>query len=350
MTASELLRVVLARLEERDVAYAVMRNFEEYPRKLTGDVDVVCRPESIRAAADAIEVVGREYGWKTFLRFARPYVEYIGLCRPVCPYRSVLVVEIFRGGTWYGLDFLTAEDVLKRRQRVNGIWAAMPLHAAVLSVFHHLLWNGDVPRRYRLGASESVRRDPSGFETVLTSGFGRRGAGLARLLVEDEAWEELARMRFRFRAWLAVRRIVSSPTIPPRTLVGSWLCARRSDHGIRSRLLLNDLRDDVQEIAQELEALLDAWHVGRPGGRHVKTDSRRAIRSILGPLPSRGMGSVSISLGNTQGDQSGNVFRPRRLEIGVENAEGSQDRARYIAHMLLDHVLWNQACRRERGA
>ena len=266
LSASKLLASILDSLRRQAIPYVVERNYTGYPEYLTGDVDLIVAPAGVESAAGRILQVADELGWSCFYELRRPYVRYLGLCRDVFPERSVLVIELFAGGLWYSVPFLTAAEILAQRRLYHDLWVPSLHHEAGITLFHHLLWNRRIPQKYRTRIGDLVGPERSEFLLAMTPAFGERLSKKVCALVQDECWAELeglARQCLLQLNWRGFSR-------RPFAYISGWCEAVRSwQHTEQGVVLVLRADHDVwrRKVVQAMLDLADEWHIFLPSFR-----------------------------------------------------------------------------------
>ena len=262
-TVSELLTAIFETLDRESLPYVVMRNYEGYPESLTGDVDLSLRAEDMPAARDALIDCARSVGWDIFFEVKRPYVAYLGMCSSQYPERSVLVVELFCGGTLHWNAFLPAEDLIGGRQRLRGFWIPSPNHETVLTLVHHLMWGSKVPPKYRELVHSRVSADPLGVTSVLAKKFG---PSLARELVRSvvaQDWERVIGMAKPMRQRLISKTFTSNPAKWMPKAILTIRALRNREPGI-SLIIQAPSKELGAPLLKGMFELADEWHLFNP--------------------------------------------------------------------------------------
>lgn len=269
-SASQLLDKLLCAMET-SVSYVVERNYLGYPSELTGDVDIVVGPEDMQRSARIILTAAEGQGWTCFFALHRPYVHYLGLCtKPdFRDSRSVLIVELFAGGVWYANSYVSATYILENRRKYRDFYVPDAGSEAVLTLFHHLLWNRRVPLKYRTRLSDLVVDSPARFLSLTEDAFGRSLSRTVHQYLVDGRWGDIERIWWQFALQLVVRKSLRSPW----AFTKAWLLAilsllRSSEPGILL-LLVGDDTLYLGTIAESMGALAEEWHIFLPSVRRT---------------------------------------------------------------------------------
>ena len=98
-------------LNDYGVDYCVQRNYQGYPQQLTGDIDLVVRQSDLKLAVDILKRACSSEGWTEYFTVLRSYAAHLGLCSDRDNERMVLVWELFPGGPWRPVYYLSADPV-----------------------------------------------------------------------------------------------------------------------------------------------------------------------------------------------------------------------------------------------
>jgi len=267
--ASSLLKSVFEYLDEAGIEYCVERNYEGYPERLTGDVDLVVGDRDLIGAASGIISVAAKSGWNCYQHHVWEKTAYIGLAADVFPNRFALTIELFAGARWHGLPFLGAAPILKNRSSHGVTWRPRPAHQVVITAIHHLLYNNHIPEKYREELSDLASSDSDEIESSLMVGFGKSWATKIRREIVASNWlffdAELSR---RLKVAVILRSFITNPIGFFRvTVMGILANSRRPEGvivyvGLANRLFAERFCDSLLEICHR-------WHIFAPPLRYV---------------------------------------------------------------------------------
>jgi len=61
--AKQFLKIIFNFLNKKKIDYCVERNYEKYPNKITGDVDLIVDKKKIKYVTNQIIEIAKTYGW-----------------------------------------------------------------------------------------------------------------------------------------------------------------------------------------------------------------------------------------------------------------------------------------------
>ena len=185
----------LRRLEDANVEYCVLRNYEFAAcEDLDGDVDVLVKSED----RDRIHEILTDEGYYPFEGDTTRQTRYRGY---VASHRKIVTIDLYwNAPTYNGLPFLIGDLVLDRRRQFEGIWIPSEEDYFVELVFHSVLNKNRFKAKYR---SELERlREEVERETVRSHAravFGELGVQTVNLVLNAKFDEALG------NKWLFVR-------------------------------------------------------------------------------------------------------------------------------------------------
>ncbi len=173
----------------------LVRNYDGYPERFSGDVDIYA---DLRVVAERRADLARGLaaaGWHVYRVVDRPWVLALhGIWMGAPGVRPVFVIEVFDRFSWLLFEYVSFDDVWASRGRHHEFdIVGRPLDG-LLTLAHYAYWAGFLPRKYQQ-SMQSVLTHPETDGWMLQI-FGSAAAGL-RVWLElyaaqgDEGWEKL---------------------------------------------------------------------------------------------------------------------------------------------------------------
>ena len=284
---SELLCEVFRCLDSAGIEYCVERNYEGYPDVLTGDLDLIVGKSSLEVAADEVLKVAKANGWLCYQSHIWERTAFLGLCRDLYPNRFTLTIEIFSGARWHGVEFLEGDRVVKQRLKHHITWKPQPAHQVIITAIHHLLYNNEIPEKYRDELSTLLRSDLVLVESNLVTKFGESHARSIcdELLKENWVYFDF-RLSIILKRSLLIRSIFSRPALVAKDLYKGLLSKRRNPEGV-AIFIIGFSKYQSLMIANLFLTWMVRWHVFKPPKREIVGpdrslfQSKRIIKKIL---------------------------------------------------------------------
>ena len=300
-SASQLLQLVLLRLESAGILYCIERNYQGYPNVITGDIDILVLAADLGAAVREAQDAARQLKWGQFVSYIGTYTAHIGFYSDKCLSRFVLVIEFFVGAAWRGLQFLCPERAIRMRHRHGFTWRPTLAHEAIITLIHHLLYNHRVYEKYRNRIRALVVASPAFFEGELSHALGPRMARALTGLVLAEDWAGLEHRARNLRCNFLMRSFALRPL---RSVAA--VCKVRADTSKKPEgvvISLDRIQLNSPEIlADEIIALAVRWHIFMPPNkRKIVFPSKNAAKLIKSTASSGGVAVVLNPLGEELG-------------------------------------------------
>ncbi len=269
--ASLFLAGIFEWLDGSSIKYCVERNYQGYPERLTGDLDLIVSDHQVEKASEGIITVARGMDWFCYQDHIWEKSGYLGFCKSIFPKRFALTVELFAGARWHGLPYLPAVEVLEQRLRSGITWRPRPSHQAVITSVHHLLYNRHVPEKYRNEIHDLVTEDSESFHSVLSHSLGRKLATSIMNNITAAEWDALVANVQAMKLSLMQRKLLMDPVTTLMTTYMGYRAKRRLPEGVV--LLVHDEETSRRnKVCSSLLELADRWHLFVPPVRKIIGD------------------------------------------------------------------------------
>ncbi len=204
---AEVLQALFAAFAENGLRYAVLRNYESLPHSVgSRDIDIVMHPEDLAAACKGVAGIVGRMGLRYGNFFADERLTQFALVgRDEAGGLLQIKIDFFIRSEVYGVEFLSASEMLKDRRSHNGI-PVVADHVLLLDkwIFHllvghplHAKYDPDFAAIAQAGGPElirSLRRFlPEARATELVAGLAE-GKGSTLVLAASERRRALARL------------------------------------------------------------------------------------------------------------------------------------------------------------
>ena len=278
IAASLLLETIFNWFDENGYKYCVQRNYEGYPDRITGDVDLVVTIGMTSQIVEGILEVAYKLGWSCYFEHTWEKTSFIGLCKSIFPSRYTLTIELFAGAGWHGISYLSSSFILAHCTRFGITWKPFPAHQAIITVIHHLLYNGHVPPKYRDEILHLVKENPEIFQNILSKSFGSSLANLSYDTIIRENWDELSYQVNRFK-FNILFRATKTPIKLITNIINGYNASCRIPEGIV--LMVNSAKkNQSHEICNALLKSANNWHIFYPSYRKKFNICNENIRKI----------------------------------------------------------------------
>lgn len=146
----EALAFLFAALTERGVSYAILRNYERLPHAVgSRDIDVVVHPQDLPAATACVVDLAERLGCQFGNYFRDDMFVSIWLFRRLEDGRIFnLCVDLFPGRHVYGVQFLSADEMLADVGDHNGIPVVRDIFLFLDKWIYHQIVGQPTPEKY----------------------------------------------------------------------------------------------------------------------------------------------------------------------------------------------------------
>jgi hypothetical protein len=257
-----LLDNILLNLETSNVKYCIERNYDEYPSVIGGDVDLIVQNDDFSKTLVSIQNTATQLGWRTVMSHRNPQVVYICLSADRYPERFLLVIELFGGGIWKGLNFLTSKEILNSRRSYLNYWAPSGVHELLLTLTHHLLYNGKIFEKYRERICELFEENYNKFGEGLVDIFGKYVGNLIYVNISARNWKKIELNSNIIRFSFASRALLRSPFSNVANVCAIYFSNQKRPSGIL--IQMNDTTGDGFFIGSKLLDFAKKFHICIP--------------------------------------------------------------------------------------
>jgi len=203
-----LVETVFGQWRAEGVAFLVLRNYQELPRKTGNDVDVLVRPGTLRHAEAVLLDAALKAGYRLHNRAEFSPVSLF-FCTPDC--RDQIQFDLFEHLDWRALTLLRPRSLLDRSRKYNGFNVPHPVDEAILNLITRLLYNGYVKEKYREAIRTTFQAEPDATTDALADPFGSAQAEFLTQSVLAKEWSPIEARAGSLRRTLLRRRLAQQP-------------------------------------------------------------------------------------------------------------------------------------------
>ncbi|KAA3664221.1 MAG: hypothetical protein DWQ04_06830 [Chloroflexi bacterium] len=327
--ASQFLSEIFDWFDKNQILYSIQRNYQGYPETITGDVDFVVPDGQLFASIDGIMNAALQTGWHCYLQNAWEKTAYLGFYQAVYPDRFTLTIELFAGARWHGIPYLSSEEILSRRMSCGVTWRPHPVDQAIITVIHHLLYNYQVPPKYRQEVLLLIKDDAVLFQNILAKSIGQKFANEIANDVVEQKWDALAN-RVRTYQVALLTNALKRPISLISTLLDGFAAKKKAPKG--ALLVVEGKGGRFQDaLCDELLKLADKWHIFIPPIREIFLYSDKDMLEGQDEKVSRILrgGGVVIINGRKKFERRFKEFPLHLIRCNEENCFLEMDHSRY---------------------
>jgi len=133
-------------LNVNGVPYVLVRNYEGYPDRLTGDVDLYVPLDQVVARLESLRRLIEGLGWVLAREVRRPWVLVLQAIKVESKGgRGILVFEFFDRLQWLGFEYVPFDAVVRLATMHNGFCILPPAAGYAITACHYFFWVGFLP-------------------------------------------------------------------------------------------------------------------------------------------------------------------------------------------------------------
>jgi thymidylate kinase len=190
----EFLRTLFHSLEQHDIHYAVLRNYEGLPDRVGNDVDLWVRESYCSDFKEQLFAAAEKTGWKRLHYIARSGYPGAGDYYFYCTNSGVEIVhiDVWFAAHWKALSFIDTSRIFETRQYdKRGFYKVSPGVEASILLLKDLLYHAIVPERYRERIREFVVENEKEFISSIEKQFGQSLSKTLAQFVIKAKWQEI---------------------------------------------------------------------------------------------------------------------------------------------------------------
>ncbi|MEM4216728.1 MAG: hypothetical protein QXZ09_01755 [Candidatus Methanomethylicaceae archaeon] len=210
---ADLLSSLFHRLEREGVQYCVLRDYEGLPQRFRNDVDFLTRPEDCQRFHDILVEVAAAHGWR-LVKHVRKFGLWFHYFYPIKDWgegRFILHVDLFSKVAWWGITYLSADEILQHRVRHGLFFVPSPNHEAATLLLKDFLHVGCIRNRYRGRIQWLIQPDPDILRSCLRTAVGGQVSDFMVDRIRLGQWDDIKSQRRAIQRALAWRSFKRAP-------------------------------------------------------------------------------------------------------------------------------------------
>lgn len=184
---------------QHKVTYGIMRNADEVERGDAHDVDLAVSIAHLQTAEDCLFRVAEEMGWKLLFRTGSAKDKHNIKCynfyrlhegAPVLAH-----IDIFTSFMWKAYTLLDNECIVSHIDTSSLYCRISPAAEAVDNLFHRLVYNGAIKRKYVPSVLKAFRAEPDAVQQCMARFLSPKLFAQIYSLVLKEDWDAIDALR-----------------------------------------------------------------------------------------------------------------------------------------------------------
>ena len=278
--AKQFLKIIFNFLNKKKINYCVERNYEKYPKKITGDVDLILDKKKIKSVSNQIIKIAKKNGWLLYQKNITNINSYTSFVKKNFPNRFVFTLEIYSDASWKGFNYLDGDKILKEKIKYKNLFKPSALHEAVITFFHHYLYNFQVPAKYRKKILKLILQDTYYFKQFLKKFFfGNLPERIYENIV-NKNWKYFDHnLAKRLRIQIILKNIFFNPFLSLIKIINGIYFRFNRPQGIL--IILNGKKNSVKnQIMMNLLNINYKWHICLPPEKKIIDDKNAFTKKI----------------------------------------------------------------------
>lgn len=183
----EFIMDFFSSLDEQQIEYCVLRNYEDLPHQVSHDIDILLRGKDEHAGMKrrVLQIV-QELEWDSICIHDADAFLSIVCYRMSNDSVDILKLDIWTDLRWRGVSWIDSKVIFDRRREVNGICVPERACEAVLTALKELMGGGGVPEKYYEKISTFANEDRDLFIETLSAPLKKHGDVIHRECVSGE--------------------------------------------------------------------------------------------------------------------------------------------------------------------
>ena len=291
MHFGRFLKEFFQRLDQSDIVYCVLKNFEQLPECPGRDVDLWIKEEQFQKCLKIMFAVAKDLGWEFLAASLRMRFINAGEFHFIkdMDINQVCVLDVSPFLHWKGISYLDQRVLPKHiRTHRKGFKVASPgLEAASMIFRGALSMMGEIKEEYKPRIAECLKDDPQGFLEVTEEPFGRHNAEVILAAASASKWDVLGENIDYFQRTILQRALWRHPVFQIRQwcryYAAIWRARFSPNHGFFMTLLGPDGagKTTIAKLLTESEAIKKLFSRQKYFYRRFEVPWKKRVQRIL---------------------------------------------------------------------
>ena len=293
--AKHFLKIILNFLNKKKINYCVERNYEKYPKKITGDVDLIVDKKEIKSTTNQIIDIAKKNGWLLYQKNITSINSYTSFVKKIFPNRFVFTLEMYSDASWKSFNYIEGDKILQEKVRYKNLFKPRAAHEAIITFFHHYLYNTEVPIKYRNKILQLILQDKYYFKQCLKNlFFGNLPERIYKNII-NKNWNYFDCYLVKYmKAQIVFKNIFFNPFLSLIKIINGIYFRFNRPQGIL--IILNGKKNSVKNrIMMNLLKINFKWHICLPPEKKIIDNKNGYKKQILKIINSGGFGILNLN-------------------------------------------------------
>lgn len=194
----ELLLEILNNLNDNNINYCILRNYENLPDEIGHDIDFLLNESNKEQFNEIIIKVSNKKGWNISYIRNRYKFRTIVFYKIINHQFITLKFDVWTEMAWRGISWVDTNYILSTTRIYKNFYVPRKGVEAAVTVLKEFTGGGLIPEKYYEKVYKFAKEDKSGFQKCLESKLGNLTDKVYELVI-DKKWAELNLMRKTFK-------------------------------------------------------------------------------------------------------------------------------------------------------
>lgn len=187
---NELIRSMFASVNELNIQYCILRNYENLPETVGNDIDILVHERDCELFTECIHQAAKTLGWKSTYTRRKHQFFTIVLHKSLCDNIYSLKLDVWIDLAWRGVPYVDAEYVLSNTREYKMFNIPRPGCEAAITSMKELTGGGNIPPKYYKRIKSFLLEDEEGFRESLEPILGAFVDFMYKALINEE-WAKI---------------------------------------------------------------------------------------------------------------------------------------------------------------
>lgn len=176
-------------LHKKNIEFCVLRNYSGLPETTHGsDIDICVRPIDKNRIRVIVDALIDDFGGLIVQEIEYSYTTTLGIYFKKTNLRndSGLVIDFVYDLDWWGAIYLTAENVLSKKESHKNFFIPSFVHQNIINLLKNLLWAKHIKTKFWSDIQKSAKQESLEWENLFFNFFGERFGNLALHYIIDD--------------------------------------------------------------------------------------------------------------------------------------------------------------------
>jgi len=208
--SGEFLIKLCKKFDQHNIKYLLLRNYEQYPFTITGDIDFVVESQKKEELTSVFETLVIEEGWIILKRAKYPFlVGFLIFDKNISITRKFLAFDFFIDFTYRGFYLQSFSSLYAKHDMVNNFRCLDSSNYAWMTFLHYFFFKGNIPIKYREDIYNIIVRSSIGFDSKYVPSVCIKYFVNS---IKKNKWQTNRSIRFIFLTIILLKNLINHPS------------------------------------------------------------------------------------------------------------------------------------------